>query len=74
MKAPTVEIPLWVTKTFGYIDEFVYGKIGLSTVSTYFARMSHENILIRRGNRNQREYRFKDENNTIHKMEYGLVK
>jgi hypothetical protein len=54
--------------------EFVYGKIGLSTVSTYLARMSHENILIRRGNRNQREYRFKDENNIIHNMEYGLVK
>lgn len=54
--------------------EFVYGKIGLSTVSTYLARMSHENILIRRGNRNQREYRFKEENNLIRTMEYGLVK
>ena len=54
--------------------EFVYGKIGLSTVSTYLARMSHENILIRRGNRNQREYRLKDENNIIRNMEFGLVK
>ena len=52
----------------------VYGKIGLSTVSTYLARMSRENILIRRGNRNQREYRFKDENNIIRNMEFGLVK
>ena len=54
--------------------ESVYGKIGLSTVSTYLARMSRENILIRRGNRNQREYRFKDENNIIRNMEFGLVK
>jgi hypothetical protein len=54
--------------------ENVYGKIGLSTVSTYLARMSHENILIRRGNRNQREYHFKEENNVAHNMEIGLVK
>jgi hypothetical protein len=54
--------------------ESVYGKIGLSTVSTYLARMSRENILIRRGNRSQREYRFKDENNIISNMEFGLVK
>jgi hypothetical protein len=46
--------------------ENVYGKIGLSTVSTYLARMSHENILIRRGNRNQREYHFKEVDNVIH--------
>ena len=52
----------------------VYGKIGLSTVSTYLARMSRENILVRRGNRNQREYRFKDDNNIIRNMEFGLVK
>jgi hypothetical protein len=54
--------------------ENVYGKIGLSTVSTYLARMCHEDILIRRGNRNQREYHFKEESNVIHNMELGLVK
>jgi len=54
--------------------ENAYGKIGLSTVSTYLARMCHENILIRRGNRNQREYHFKVDNNVIHNMEIGLVK
>lgn len=54
--------------------ENIYGKIGLSTVSTYLARMSREEILIRRGNRNQREYRFKDENNIIRNMELGLIK
>jgi len=54
--------------------ELVYGKIGLSTVSTYLARMSREDILIRRGNRNQREYRFKDESNIVRNMEFGLVK
>jgi hypothetical protein len=54
--------------------ENVYGKIGLSTVSTYLARMCHENLLIRRGNRNQREYHFKEENNVSHNMEIGLVK
>lgn len=54
--------------------ESVYGKIGLSTVSTYLARMSRENILIRRGNRSQREYQFKDKNNIISNMEFGLVK
>jgi hypothetical protein len=46
--------------------ENVYGNIGLSTVSTYLARMCHENILIRRGNRNLREYHFKEESNMIH--------
>lgn len=54
--------------------ESVYGKIGLSTISTYLARMSRENILIRRGNRSQREYRFKDENNIINNMELGMIK
>ncbi len=54
--------------------ENVYGKIGLSTVSTYLARMCHENLLIRRGNRNQREYHFKEQNNVLHNMEIGLVK
>jgi hypothetical protein len=46
--------------------ENYYGKIGLSTISTYLARMCHENKLIRRGNRNQREYHFKEENNVSH--------
>ncbi len=54
--------------------ENVYGKIGLSTVSTYLARMCHENILIRRGNRNQREYHFKEENTMSPNVEIGLVK
>ncbi|MDD2666141.1 MAG: hypothetical protein PHD13_07065 [Methanocellales archaeon] len=36
----------------------VFGKIPLSTVSTYLARMYREGILERRGNRVQREYRF----------------
>lgn len=53
--------------------ENVYGKIGLSTVSTYLARMCHENILVRRGNRNQREYHFKEENNVIHQNMEGLM-
>ncbi len=54
--------------------ELVYGKIGLSTVSTYLARMSRENILIQRGNRNHREYRFKyrfkQESNTAVNISY----
>lgn len=54
--------------------ESVYGRIGLSTVSTYLARMARENILIRRGNRNQREYKFNDEKNIIRHMESGFVK
>lgn len=41
--------------------ESVYGKINLSTVSTYLARMYRDNTLERKGNRNQREYRLKDE-------------
>lgn len=43
--------------------ESIYGKISLSTASTYLARMYRDNVLERRGNRNQREYRFKEENN-----------
>ncbi len=39
--------------------ENVYGKIGLSTVSTYLARMHRDNLLEKRGNRINREYRFK---------------
>lgn len=54
--------------------ENVYGKIGLSTVSTYLARMFRDEILIRRGNRSQREYRFKEENNTPGITEFGIVK
>ncbi len=41
--------------------ETVYGSINLSTVSTYLARMYRDNILLRRGNRNQREYRIREE-------------
>ncbi len=54
--------------------ELIYGNIGLSTVSTYLARMCREDILIRRGNRNQREYRFKDDSNIIGNVGLGLVK
>lgn len=53
--------------------ENVYGKINLSTVSTYLARMYRDNILERRGNRNQREYHFKDEIG-LHNMEEVFVK
>ena len=53
--------------------ESVYGKISLSTVSTYLARMYRDNILERRGNRTQREYRFKDET-AIPNMEQASVK
>lgn len=54
--------------------ETVYGKISLSTVSTYLARMYRDDILLRRGNRNQREYRFKEETASLSNMEYALVK
>ncbi len=54
--------------------ESVYGKISLSTVSTYLARMYRDDILLRRGNRNQREYRFKEETALLSNMEYGLAK
>ncbi len=54
--------------------ESVYGKISLSTVSTYLARMYRDDIFLRRGNRNQREYRFKEETSLLSKMEYGLAK
>ncbi len=53
--------------------EAVYGKISLSTVSTYLARMYRDNILERRGNRTQREYQFKHEN-TLLNMEQASVK
>lgn len=54
--------------------EAVYGKISLSTVSTYLARMYRDNILERRGNRTQREYRFGDESNPLMNLEYALTK
>lgn len=54
--------------------ESVYGKINLSTVSTYLARMYRDNILERKGNHNQREYRFRDENNPLVNLEYAKVK
>ena len=54
--------------------EVVYGKINLSTVSTYLARMYRDSILERRGNRNQREYRFGDESNPLMNLEYALTK
>ena len=54
--------------------EVVYGKINLSTVSTYLARMHRDYILDRRGNHNQREYRFKEELNPAMKLEYASIK
>ncbi len=45
--------------------ENVYGSISLSTVSTYLARMHRDNLLEKRGNRINREYRFKDEISTL---------
>lgn len=54
--------------------EHVYGNINLSTVSTYLARMYRDDVLERRGNHNQREYRFKDEGNPIMDMEYASAK
>lgn len=41
--------------------ESIYGKINLSTISTYLARMCGNNLLERRGKRNEREYRFKED-------------
>jgi hypothetical protein len=38
--------------------EKIYGPIKLSTVSTYLSRMFSKNLLERRGNRTQREYRY----------------
>jgi len=38
--------------------ERIYGEIKQSTVSTYLSRMFRKNILARRGNRTQREYRY----------------
>lgn len=38
--------------------ERIYGEIKQSTVSTYLSRMFRKNLLERRGNRTQREYRY----------------
>ncbi len=38
--------------------ERIYGNIKLSTVSTYLSRMYRKQLLERRGNRNQRQYRY----------------
>jgi hypothetical protein len=54
--------------------ESVYGKINLSTVSTYLARMHRDNILERKGNHNQREYRFMEQGNPLMNLEYASVK
>lgn len=54
--------------------ESVYGKINLSTVSTYLARMYRDNILERKGNHNQREYRLREENSPLVSLEYAKVK
>lgn len=51
--------------------ENVYGKINLSTVSTYLARMYRDDILEKRGNRTHREYRLKDERD--HLMDSGYA-
>ncbi len=54
--------------------EDVYGNINLSTVSTYLARMYRDNLLERRGNRNQREYHIRDETNPLMNIEYAASK
>jgi len=54
--------------------ESVYGKINLSTVSTYLARMHRDNILERKGNHNQREYRFIVQGNSLMNLEYASIK
>ncbi|MBU4075553.1 MAG: hypothetical protein KKI06_02395 [Euryarchaeota archaeon] len=54
--------------------ESVYGKINLSTVSTYLARMNRDNLLERKGNHNQREYRFMEEDKKLMGMEYASEK
>ncbi|NJD77636.1 MAG: hypothetical protein FIB08_11155 [Candidatus Methanoperedens sp.] len=57
--------------------EDVYGNISLSTVSTYLARMYRDNLLERRGNRNQREYHIRDGTNplvNIENIEYAASK
>lgn len=45
--------------------EKIYGSIKLSTVSTYLSRMFNKNLLERRGNRTQREYKYISEHMNI---------
>jgi hypothetical protein len=54
--------------------ESVYGKIGLSTVSTYLARMHRDNKLEKRGNHVNREFMLRDINNPLKDIEYASVK
>lgn len=54
--------------------ESVYGKINLSTVSTYLARMHRDNLLERKGNHNQREYRFIEEVKPLVNFESASIK
>ena len=54
--------------------ESVYGKINLSTVSTYLARMHRDNLLERKGNHNQREYRFIEEAKPLVDLEAVPIK
>ncbi len=54
--------------------ESVYGKINLSTVSTYLARMHRDNLLERKGNHNQREYRFIEEVKPLINLESASMK
>jgi hypothetical protein len=53
--------------------EKVHGNISLGTVSTYLTRMFNDNLLERRGNRNQREYRLMDQTIPMD-MEYATIK
>ncbi|AEH61342.1 transcriptional repressor, CopY family [Methanosalsum zhilinae DSM 4017] len=53
--------------------ERIYGNIKLSTVSTYLSRMYRKQLLERRGNRNQRQYRYiadEDETQTNNSSEF----
>ena len=54
--------------------ESIYGKINLSTVSTYLARMHRDNLLERKGNHNQREYRFIEEAKPLMNLESASIK
>ncbi|VVB84992.1 Uncharacterised protein [uncultured archaeon] len=54
--------------------ETIYGNIGLSTVSTYLARMHRDNVLEKRGNRINREYRFRDITGALNNIEQLPVK
>jgi hypothetical protein len=54
--------------------ESVYGKIGLSTVSTYLARMHRDDKLEKRGNHINREYILREISNPLKNVEYASVK